>query len=196
MFKPSLKERIDHKLELYTNFIFAPFRKKRLNNRDFTIISNNCWGGHVYEYFGLPKLSPTVGCYFFADDYLKFVEYFDYYINQPLGFISLNDSKYKKEIINNGKDNLKASIGILKDIEIVFLHYKTKEIALEKWNRRIKRINQNNLIFKFSQQNLCNDEHIIKFEKLKLNGKKFVLQKNQIKLIVEFIILVLRMKAN
>ncbi|WP_113846262.1 DUF1919 domain-containing protein [Enterococcus durans] len=25
------------------------------------IISNNCWGGHVYRYFGMKYLSPAIG---------------------------------------------------------------------------------------------------------------------------------------
>ena len=37
------------------------------------IISNNCWGGVIYESYSLPKLSPTVGMYFSPKDYLKFV---------------------------------------------------------------------------------------------------------------------------
>lgn len=177
MFKPTLKERILHKLELKTNWFFAPSRRKRLNNTDFTIISNNCWGGHVYEYFGLPKLSPTVGCYFFAEDYIKFVENFDFYINQKLDFINLSQSKYKNEIKAFGDENTTAPIGLLKDVEIVFLHYKMPEICLEKWNRRINRINKNNLIFKFSHQNLCTNEHIKKFDNLNLPGKKICFTK-------------------
>lgn len=29
--------------------ITAPIRRKKLNNTDFSIISNNCWGGDVYR---------------------------------------------------------------------------------------------------------------------------------------------------
>lgn len=40
--------------------LFADIRRKGLENTDFTIISNNCWGGMVYESYNLPKQSPTV----------------------------------------------------------------------------------------------------------------------------------------
>ena len=53
--------------------VLAPLRRRKLKERDFTIISNNCWGGICYEYYGLQKLSPTVGLYFFSEDYIKFV---------------------------------------------------------------------------------------------------------------------------
>ena len=41
----------------------ADWRKKQLKSTDFTIISNNCWGGMIYESYNLPKESPTVGNY-------------------------------------------------------------------------------------------------------------------------------------
>ena len=42
-----------------------------LDNKDFTIISNNCWGGMIYESYGMQKLSPTVGLFFMSEDYIK-----------------------------------------------------------------------------------------------------------------------------
>ena len=53
--------------------LFADIRRKGLENTDFTIISNNCWGGMVYESYNLPKQSPTVGLFFMASDYILFV---------------------------------------------------------------------------------------------------------------------------
>lgn len=42
----SLIERFFHKVnESIIEPMFAPIRRKKLNNTDFTIISNNCWGG-------------------------------------------------------------------------------------------------------------------------------------------------------
>lgn len=183
MFKPTFKERLNNKIEEKTNWIFGPFRRKKLNNTDFTIISNNCWGAHVYEYFALQKQSPTVGCYFFAEDYIKLLENFKYNINQKLCFISFNESKHKDELLSYGGKNLKAPIGVLNNnIEIIFLHYPNQDLALEKWNRRVNRINYDNLIFKFSHQNSCLDNHIERFDKLSLNGKKICFTKipNQI----------------
>ncbi len=170
--RPTLKERLIHKLELKTNWIFASSRRKKLNNTDFTIISNNCWGGLVYEYFGLPKLSPTVGCYFFAEDYLKFICNLKYYLENELKFIALKESKYVKVLEKRSLENQNAPIGKLDNVEIVFLHYKSESEVYEKWNRRIKRVNYNNLIFKFSQQNCCDEKHVRLFDNLELSGKK------------------------
>lgn len=51
----------------------ADWRKKQLKSTDFTIISNNCWGGMIYESYNLPKESPTVGMFFMARDYIEFL---------------------------------------------------------------------------------------------------------------------------
>lgn len=129
-------------------------------------------GGITYEEFGLPKNSPTVGCYIFSDDYLKFVKNLKYYLSQDLTFISVKDAVHRDWIIENGDAN--APIGILDDIEIVFVHYRTRALAYEKWVKRVKRVNWDNLIFKFSKQNHATDKMIEEFDQIKLPGKKFV----------------------
>lgn len=55
---------IQRKIREQTNPLFVKSRRQRLNRCDFSIISNNCWGGSVYRYFGLPYQSPTAGLFF------------------------------------------------------------------------------------------------------------------------------------
>lgn len=69
-------------------------RQKKLKNKIFTIISNNCWGGMVYESFNLPKQSPTVGLFFMADEYIKFLQAFPEILNEEIVFIDPMESKY------------------------------------------------------------------------------------------------------
>ena len=139
-----------------------------LKNRDFSIISNNCWGGHIYQYFGMKYTSPTIGLTFFADEYIKFVTNFDYYINCELTFIPKSESKYYYRYKDRDKY---YPIGKQDDIEVVFLHYKSEEEAYQKWNRRKKRINYNNLIFKFNDMNLAKKEDVLKFDALPYKNK-------------------------
>jgi len=54
----------------------------------------------------------------------------------------------------------------LDDIEVHFLHYKNRTEALEKWNRRVKRINYRNLYINFCDRDLCAEEHLQEFDKL------------------------------
>lgn len=164
-----LNKTIYRKLSRLTDKPLAKIRRKFLNNTDFSIICNNCWGGYVYRRYALPYLTPTIGCYFFASDFCKLCENLKYYMSQPLVFISYNESKWKDEIIQ--KKQTEVPLAKLGDIEIVFLHYKSSEEAKEKWNRRVSRINYNNLIFKFSKMNLCGEEELRRFDNLNENKK-------------------------
>lgn len=170
MWKPSLWERIWHKLKLKMQPYGAKRRRKRLNNTDFTIISNNCWGGIVYEWFGLKKLSPTVGTFFFAEDYIKFVKNLREYLEAPLSFIAFEDSDYYESL--KKMNCRRCPVGKIKDIEIFFLHYPDEDIARDKWERRVKRVNYENLIVKFSYMNNCTQEHLKEFDATELDAKK------------------------
>lgn len=145
------------------------YNLKVIKSRDFTIISNNCWAGSVYRYFGMPYLSPTVGLYFFSSDYLKFVSDLRHYMSTELEFISCEESNYSEIIkVRNQAD---VPIARLDDVEIVFLHYKTEQEAKEKWDRRKERINWNNIFIKFSKMNCCTQEHLKRFSQLPFKNK-------------------------
>lgn len=135
--------------------LLATKRRRRLKNTDFTIISNNCWGGVCYEYFGLPKLSPTIGCYFFAADYVKFCSRLKHYVSLKLEIVPIEKSRYYEQL--KEKNNEHAIIGKLDDLEIIFLHYTDPRVVIEKWERRTSRINWEHIILKFSYQNNCDD---------------------------------------
>ena len=144
-------------------------RNSKLINKDFSIISNNCFGGITYEYLDLQYLSPTIGLYFFAPEYIKFINNIKYYTSIPLVQCNAKDSKYYAELQKlNQTDKI---IGKLDDIEIVFLHYETFKDAKQKWEKRCKRINYDNIIFKFNDQNLCTRKELIEFDKFKAEHK-------------------------
>lgn len=148
------------------------YNKKKIKSRDFTVISNNCWAGRLYQYLDMPYLSPTVGLYFFADDYIKFVKNIKYYMSLDLKFIRYQDSRHRDLIVQ--KNETHVPIGVLDDVEIMFLHYKSETEACEKWNRRRARINWDNIYFKFSKMNACTDQHLKAFDSLEYE-KKFML---------------------
>ncbi len=157
-------------LEDYGNRLFSKSRAKRINNTDFTIISNNCWGGHVYRRYGLEYLSPTVGLYFFSEDYIHLLGDLSYYLHLPLRFIKCEESKHYMDLKQRGQCNV--PIGLLgDDIEIVFLHYESESEAYTKWTRRCERVNYDNLIVKHSQMNHCTDAHLFAFDKMDFRKK-------------------------
>ena len=151
-------------------------RNKKLKTKDFTIISNNCYAGIIYTYLNLRFNTPTIGLYFFADDYIKFLNNIKHYVETKPIFINYKESKYVNELIKNKQEN--KLIAKIDDIEVVFLHYNNKEEAIDKWISRGKRINYDKLIVKFNDQNLCNYQNIVDFDNLDYENKIFFSSKN------------------
>ncbi len=160
---------IQRKFREETNPLFAKNRRQRLNRCDFSIISNNCWAGSVYRYFGLPYQSPTEGLYFFASDYVRFSANLRHYLVAPLEFIDVHESLHYDVLESRGETG--KPIALIDDVEIVFLHYPTVKEASEKWYRRVERVNWDNLFIKFSQMNNCTDEDLRKFDEIDFPNK-------------------------
>lgn len=66
-------------------------------------------------------------------------------------------------------------IGVLDDVEIQFLHYKTEQEATEKWSRRKQRINLNNLFITYSDDGDKNfeEDYFNRYKKLPFEHKLF-----------------------
>ncbi len=143
--------------------------RKRLQNKDFTIICNNCWAGSVYEDLGLPYNTPTVGLFFYAPCYMKFLRNINHYLQFPLTF----KERSAYPLANERRERKKYPVGVLDDIEIHFLHYKSNEEAYEKWKRRAARINFNNLYVAFSDVDLCTVKEMKEFDGMNFSNKVF-----------------------
>ena len=72
----------------------AKIRRKRIKIENFTIISNNCWGGFIYQSYNLKYNTPTIGLFFMAEDYIEFLKDIKKWIYKPIQFINYQDSKY------------------------------------------------------------------------------------------------------
>ena len=171
-------EGIRLKILKYRRLGFAKYRRRKIKNLDFTIISNNCWGGMVYESYDLPKQSPTVGLFFMAEDYIEFLSDLKGYVNGKLDFIKPNQSKWKDlPEISGDKRFGSYPVGVLsngkKSVEIFFLHYKNEKEAREKWARRVKRINWDKLLVKFNDQNGCTERELKRFISMPYKNKVF-----------------------
>ena len=142
-------------------------KRMRLKNKNFTIISNNCWAGFIYQEYGLKYRTPTIGLYIFGYDYVKLCSDLEYYLSLELKFIKWEDA-YCYDLLQNIKPYPVARLG---DIEIYFMHYHNEEEAAEKWYRRVKRINKKHILFKFSQREGCSKNEIEKFMSLPLKNK-------------------------
>ena len=150
----------------------APVRRIGLENRDFSILANNCWGGIVSRDRHLPYNSPTCGTYFFSKDYLRFLSDVHRYLGTELEQVPAAESKYADELIGlHGPD---VTVGRMDDVEVVLLHYPTFAEAKEKWDRRKQRIRWDNLLVKYSDQNRFEPEDFEAFEALPFRNKLFL----------------------
>lgn len=156
---------------------YASKHNKDIADTNITIISNNCWGGQVYESYGIQKQSPTVGLFMFAKDYLMFCSHLEECLAAELEFIEPSQSKWKDMPQLQDERYGTYPVGRLSlngyDIEIFFLHYKNKEEAKEKWSRRCKRVNLDRLIIKFNDQNGFEEADIKTFSELPYANKIF-----------------------
>ncbi len=85
------------------------------------------------------------------EDFLLALESFDDFINTPL----LCDKKYSEQY------NYPVGIGF-GGVRVFFMHYKSWEEAIAKWNQRVKRIDRDNMAVMLTNFNgfTCGgDEH-------------------------------------
>lgn len=141
-----------------------------IESRDFSLIASNCTGTLPYRFLDMQHLSPTVNLFFFAPDYLKFATQLEHYLTQPMRFVA--QSKYEQGRITH-ENHGRYPIGLLDDIEVHFMHYGSEADAAEKWHRRAARVNFDNLIFTFTDRDLCTPELIQQFNELP--GRKLML---------------------
>jgi uncharacterized protein (DUF1919 family) len=151
---------------------FSAIPRSKLKSKDFSIIGNNCFAGGMYHKFGLPYNTPTIWTYIYPEDYLRLLENLDYYLKQPLTFkTETNHTMAKKHFQMTHR---RYPIGVLgSDVEIHFMHYKTEAEAAEKWNRRLKRLNRDNLFFVFSDGEEFSEELLERYQKLPYFHKIF-----------------------
>lgn len=164
--------------------IFSSYSRRKIKNKNFTIISNNCVAGWIYRKIGLPYTTPTIGLFFFSEDYIKFLENFNYYISLPLKFI--NSSRHPEA--NEALKKKKYPVGLLGDeIEIQFIHSTTEDEVAEKWKRRTERIAFDNLFIIYSDRDDFHEEFLQRFEKLPFQHKIFFSSKPRKSKFVVFI---------
>lgn len=150
-----------------------------LPSTNFTIISDNCIAGVIYQQLGLPYLTPFVGLFILPEDYYKLTKNLYYYMSQEILF--------DEELAWFSKGNYYYPVGHLGDVTIHFLHYKTNEEARSKWNRRKNRMNWSNIYFKFDNNDSPTKELLQKIDRLPYHNK-IILVHRDLQLINQVII--------
>ena len=138
----------------YRRFIekYKAYRtKKTVDLSEITLISQNCIGGVMYHDCGAKFLSPTVNLFIMPHDFMMFVENAEKYLSGT-------------PIVKDGE---KYPMGELSDgIKINFMHYETKEEALEKWEQRKQRINKKKIFVICIERDGFDEEAFDAFKKI------------------------------
>lgn len=140
-----------------------------LADSDFTIVSNNCWRGYVYQNLHVSFNSPFIGLFILPEDYYKLTANFRDYMEKEIWF--------DENMTYFPTGDYYYPVGHLGDVTIHFLHYKTSLEVKEKWDRRKARINYDNLYFKFDNADGASDELLEKFDQLPYHNKVIFVHK-------------------
>lgn len=137
-----------------------------------SIFCNNCFGARISQDLGYQYNSPIAGLKFPEMDYHIFLENLSEALKAELKF--RNRSKYE-----NFDENIRQNylIGYLdvegKDIEIWMVHYKDEQIAKEKWERRCKRVNFNDIVIIETSYDETTEKEVDAFLKLPFAKKVY-----------------------
>lgn len=145
--------------------IFNKILRKRINklnklklyNNSFSVISSNCIGGFILHDLGMRFNSPFINLWMKPGDFIKYLKNIEYYNKCNLSFIEEVGITYP--------------VGILDDIKIYFQHFVSSKDALEKWEKRCKRIDFDNLFIIFTDRDGCTYQNLCDFDALPYRNK-------------------------
>ncbi len=136
------------------------------------MVSNNCWGAHVYQALGDPYATPFVGLYIPPADYLELVQNLDALVSAELSFVRASRSSSVNAW--RAREGLAYPIALLGGrVEIDFQHYRSEDDARAAWRRRCARVNPDpaRRFFKFDDREGATAAHIAAFAALPLANK-------------------------
>lgn len=136
--------------------------QQKLQNHNFTLVSNDCWGGILYSWLGIQFRTPFINLLVPPKDYITLAGDIEYFLSQDLLFHAKNQKNT-------------YPVGTLDGVHIHFVHDTTSHEAKLKWSRRIKRINRQNIFLKFETEDI---PLITAFDNLPAS-RKIVFTRNQ-----------------
>ncbi|MBD5489851.1 MAG: DUF1919 domain-containing protein [Lachnospiraceae bacterium] len=122
-------------------FDFALY--SRLIKNPVTILSDDCWGGYVYNYLGLKFSSPLINILWDRGEFANFIQEPLYYLQTELTMVREGD--LRAGIFPIGKLGAGG-----KYVQLFFIHNADFNEAKQQWDRRKGRVNANNLFVKMN----------------------------------------------
>lgn len=106
------------------------------NQRKMSIISCNCWGGIMYHFLKSKFRSPFINMWESEEDFIKICCHLSEYLNIS---IELDTVEF------NDVERFYYPVYRLGDVRLHMNHYPDPNVAQEKWMKRVKRVNYNDL---------------------------------------------------
>jgi uncharacterized protein (DUF1919 family) len=128
-------------------------RRNRLRQRDVTIIASNCVGTIMYHDLGIPFRTPTINLTVSMRDLVKMAGNLRWYMEQELTECAL-------------PEDVDWPAGLLRDIQVNFVHYTSFAEAVEQWEERKKRINWDRIVLVGAERDDCGYEVLQSFDRL------------------------------
>ena len=143
----------------------------RLNNKTFSLFTNNCLGGFIYHDLGLKFLSPTINIRIKPKEFIEFMCDLKYYLSQELERDKNNEEKFPVGILKGDENHSSISIN--------FEHYSNFAEAKEKWISRVERINYENIYVMMEfYDGIHNEELIESFKEIPYRNKIILTHKH------------------
>ena len=142
---PQLQARFNNRRDL----LLGRWERSRLRNKQFSIVSNDCWGGVIYERLQMQYTTPFVGLMIMAPDYIRLLRELPRLLFSRLSFTE--HSRYPDQ----ERDRTLGIVGLYpiglldENVELHFLHCGSQRDAYESWQRRLARLDLDNLWVKF-----------------------------------------------
>ena len=146
-----------NKVNLFFRIVYNFYNQMRLKNKKISLIASNCNGGVILHDLKLPFDSPFINLWLKPDDFLRFCENMDYYLQQKLIFIKA--------------DGIDYPVALLGDVKIYFQHYLSEKDAAYYWQKRAEKLNLNHVYILFTDRDGCTYENLLRFDRLKYKHK-------------------------
>ena len=134
-----------------------------------TIISDDCWAGFAYNRLGLPFATPFINTLIDRDDFIKLIK-------SPKEFLSSELLPIDEGDLIKGRMPIGKLCNEKDSINIKFPHSCNFGQAKDDWEKRVKRINYNNIFIKLGIPSNIEETKVSLYlsEIKKINFKKIV----------------------
>jgi uncharacterized protein (DUF1919 family) len=152
-----------------TKRLAARYERARLRRERFVIVSNNCWGSPLYPTLDRPYNTPFVGLFLHPECFVGMLE-------RGLGpeLAELRFTDRSRHATGAPAHPVALLPG---DFEVHFLHYASREEAMEKWSRRLARMRAalaqpgTRLLLKLCDREGCTEQHLARFHAIAAAAK-------------------------